>query len=119
MARIAPNRLPFFVAISVLTLGSIFLGLWLRHRSEARYDQQILAAAQRYRVDPALIKAVIWRESRFDCRVRGKAGEIGLMQVREDAAFEWAEAEKLPAFRHEEITDPEKNIRCGTFYLAK
>jgi len=41
-------------------------------------------------VEPALIKAVAWRESKFDTHARGRAGEIGLMQLREEAAQEWA-----------------------------
>ena len=119
MDRSAQNKIAFLTGIAVLTVLSIVLGLWFRGRTEARYDRQILAAAQRYRIDPALVKAVIWQESRFNAQARGKAGEIGLMQVREDAAFEWADAEKLSGFSHEQILDPEKNIRCGTFYLSK
>ncbi len=116
-----PSRTPrsFVIAILALALACILLGLWLRERSETRYDRQILSAARRYRLDPALIKAVIWQESRFNARARGRAGEIGLMQVREDAAFEWADAEKFRSFAHEKILDPEANILCGSFYLAK
>jgi soluble lytic murein transglycosylase len=119
MGRPAPEKALFLTAIAVLTIGSILLGLWFRRHVETRYDQQILAAARRYRVDPALIKAIIWQESRFKAQARGKAGEIGLMQIREDAAFEWADAEKIGGFSHEQILNPEKNIHCGTFYLSK
>ena len=41
------------------------------------------------------------------------------MQIREPAAFEWADYEKFSSFNHEEITDPQKNILCGSFYLSK
>lgn len=105
-----------------LALGAaacVLLGLLLRPRPERQFDPHIQSAARRYQVDPALIKAVIWRESGFKPRVRGRAGEIGLMQVREEAAFEWADAEKMHPFRHEEIADPEKNILCGSYYLSK
>jgi len=106
-----------FLAVIVGLCG--FLGWFLKVRPTGRYDEHIKAAARRYNLDPALIKAVIWQESKFKAHVRGRAGEIGLMQVREDAAFEWADAEKLTSFRHEEITDPEKNILCGSYYLSK
>jgi soluble lytic murein transglycosylase len=119
MDRPAQNKFYFVCAILGLTALCVLLGLWLRERSEKRFDRQILAAAQRYNLDPALIKAVIWQESRFNPRARGKAGEIGLMQIREDAAFEWADAEHVRAFAHERILDPEMNIFCGTFYLSK
>jgi len=95
------------------------LALWWRDRPERRYDPHIRAAAERYRLDPALIKAVIWQESRFRAAARGKAGEIGLMQVREDAAFEWADEEKLHSFQHELIANPATNVFCGSFYLSK
>jgi soluble lytic murein transglycosylase len=93
--------------------------LWWRSRPERRYDDQIRLAAAKYGLEPALIKAVIWQESRFRAEAVGKAGEIGLMQVREDAAFEWAEAEKIERFEHKEIREPLKNIYAGTFYLSK
>ena len=111
---------PFAIACSVIIVAlAIYLGFFFPNRPAVRYDKHIKAAAKRYDLDPALIKAVIWQESKFKPWVRGKAGEIGLMQVMEDAAFEWAEAEKINNFEHEIITDPEKNIYCGSFYLAK
>ncbi|MGN6385131.1 MAG: transglycosylase SLT domain-containing protein, partial [Verrucomicrobiota bacterium] len=42
-----------------------------------------------------------------------------LMQIREEAAFEWADAEKIHPFEHREIFDPKKNIEAGTFYLSQ
>src|SRR3989440_9158709 len=43
-----------------------------------------------HQLDPMLVKAVVWRESRFDRLKYGMAGERGLMQVSERAANEWA-----------------------------
>ncbi|HMJ65902.1 MAG TPA: lytic transglycosylase domain-containing protein [Candidatus Binatia bacterium] len=86
---------------------------------EDSQDQHILAAARKYGVDPALIKAVVWRESRFDPRVRGDAGEIGLMQVGELAAQEWVQAEGRRFFSHENLFDPRENTEAGTWYLHK
>ena len=111
---------PFAIACSVVIVAlAIYLGFLFPNRPSVRYDKHIKAAAKKYDLDPALIKAVIWQESNFKPWVRGKAGEIGLMQVTEDAALEWAEAEKMQNFEHEIITDPEKNIYCGSFYLSK
>jgi soluble lytic murein transglycosylase len=66
-----------------------------------------------------LVKAVVWRESRFDPAARGKAGEIGLMQIQEVAAQEWADAERDRAFEHLHCLDPATNTLAGTFYLGK
>lgn len=92
---------------------------WQLNRIERSQDGPIRAAARRYEVEPALIKAVVWRESRFNPRVRGRAKEIGLMQIREEAAREWAGAERIEGFEHEQCLDPGINTLAGTWYLKK
>ena len=99
--------------------GTLALVLFWRERREHSQDQVILAAAQRYGVDPALVKAVVWRESWFDPRAVGQAGEIGLMQITEPAAREWATAERVAGFAHTRLFDPAQNTLCGTWYLRK
>ena len=86
---------------------------------EHRFDKLIAAAASRYQIDPALVKAVIWRESRFDPDARGRAGEMGLMQIGEEAAQEWASAERLGGLESEACFDPATNILAGAWYLKK
>ena len=108
---------------AVIALVLIFLALVgiqaFRTYRENSHDKLILAAAGKYGVDPTLIKAVVWRESRFDPKARGGAGEIGLMQIREAAAQEWAKAEKIRFFSHQHLYDPAKNLLAGTWYLGK
>lgn len=94
--------------------------VWLRYQGGHRvYDRVILTASERYGVDPALIKAVIWQESRFQAAVRGQAGEFGLMQIRDEAALEWAGAERLSGFEPEHLLDPGTNTLAGTWYLRR
>jgi len=88
---------------------------WLEHSQ----DEPIRTAAKRYGIEPALVKAVVWRESHFHPRSRGRAGEIGLMQLREVPAQEWAVAERLPAFEHAHCFDPQTNTLAGSWYLRK
>jgi soluble lytic murein transglycosylase len=66
-----------------------------------------------------LVKAVVWRESRFDPRKYGSAGERGLMQVSEKAADEWARENKIDTFRAEQLFDPKTNLEAGTWYLRR
>ena len=106
------------ILVAFLLIDALLV-LWWHQRAENRFDQEILSAALRYGLDPALVKAVVWQESKFDASATGKAGEIGLMQVCEPAAEEWAEAEKLKSFSHREIFDPRKNLRAGSWYLGK
>src|SRR5262249_46352232 len=68
---------------------------------------------------PALIKALIWRESKLLPTKEGLAGERGLMQVSETAAAEWAKAEKIASFVPTDLFDPKTNIEAGTWYLAQ
>lgn len=106
--------------ILALVLADVGLVYWFRQqRLERSQDIPIREAAFRYGVDPALVKAVVWKESRFDPEARGRAGEIGLMQLREAAASEWAAAERILAFRFQDLEHPRTNCLAGTWYLAK
>jgi soluble lytic murein transglycosylase len=102
-----------------LCVAGIAAYLWFVLGQAKKFDPQINAAAKRYKVDPLLVKAVIWRETRFHPNRRGKAGEIGLMQIQEAAALDWAGAEHVPNFSHEQCFDPGTNVLAGTFYLGK
>jgi soluble lytic murein transglycosylase len=92
---------------------------WWQGWLERSQDAPIRAAALRYGVEPALVKAIVWRESHFHPRARGLAQEIGLMQVRETAAQEWADAEHLDPFVHQHCFDPGTNTLAGTWYFRK
>ncbi len=63
---------------------------WISPARFQQYDKLIAAVAAQHRLDPMLVKAVVWRESRFDPQKYGTAGERGLMQVSQKAANEWA-----------------------------
>lgn len=113
------HRRWYYIIAAILLADVIGLAIWLNWRRDHRYDRQIKEAAVRYDVDPALVKAIVWQESRFKAEARGGAGEIGLMQIRDLASQEWAAAEKIPNFTHEHITDPGSNVLAGTWYLSK
>ena len=107
------------VSLLALLLAGI-IGWWRYNEwRDHSQDQPILRAARRYGADPALIKALVWRESRFDPTRRGRAGEIGLMQLRSVAAQEWAAAEHLHGFANDHLFDAETNALAGTWYFQK
>ncbi len=105
--------------VALLCLVGLAAWLWREERIEEQFAPQIHTAAARYGVDPLLVKAVIWRESRFNPNARGTSGEIGLMQIQEIAAQEWADAEHNGNFLHAHCFDPGTNTLAATFYLAK
>ena len=92
---------------------------WVSPQRFHQYDALIRSTAEQHRIDPMLVKAVIWSESRFDPQKFGGAGERGLMQITEIAAKEWAQENKIEGFRVEELFDPKVNLQAGTWYLAR
>ncbi|MFN7139115.1 MAG: lytic transglycosylase domain-containing protein [Limisphaerales bacterium] len=109
----------WFLRLLFLCLALLVILLGIKHQREHRFDKFIVPSALKYKTSPALVKAIIWQESRFNPNAKGGAGEIGLMQIRSAAAHEWAAAEKITPFTHQQIFDPAQNIDAGTWYIAK
>jgi len=84
-----------------------------------RFDQEIAASGQRHSLPPNLIASLIWRESRFDPGCHGPRKEIGLMQVTEAAAHEWAAAQGRADLPRADLWLPATNIEVGSWYLAR
>lgn len=114
-----PRRL-FFIFLVLLTPLAISLWWWSKTASfEKQYDSLIQSIALEQKIDPLLVRAVIWRESRFRPQMKGLDGERGLMQIMEIAAEDWVIRNKVQNFDYETLYDPETNIRIGTWYLAR
>jgi soluble lytic murein transglycosylase len=84
-----------------------------------RYDSLITQIANEHLLDPRLVKAVVWRESRFQADMIGKNSERGLVQVSEIAARDWAKANSVPNFEPNQLFNPEINLEIGCWYLGK
>lgn len=112
------QRLILILFLAFIAAGPLAYWGWLAWLERSQ-DGPIRAAARRYDVEPALVKAIVWRESHFHPRARGRAQEIGLMQLRAAAAQEWAAAEYLEGFAHEHCFDPATNTLAGTWYFKK
>jgi soluble lytic murein transglycosylase len=92
---------------------------WISPARFQQYDKIIrIVAAQRH-LDPMLVKALVWRESRFDAQKYGAHQERGLMQVSEKAATEWAHENRVENFQVEDLFDPIINLQAGTWYLQR
>ncbi len=112
-----------------LLLAAVFTGLLLyvfREQlreaavDDTRYEAEIRMAAGKYGLDPQLVRAVIFQESRFNPVTRGRAGEVGLMQVLPSGAVkEWAASAGRRAPTTGELEDPKLNIEIGCWYLAR
>ena len=113
------RRISPILAVLGLILLAYLIYRWSLTRTEFSQDKKILLASRKHGVDPALIKAVVWRESKFDPAARGTKGETGLMQIMEITGLEWAGEQKVPQFSETTLQDPARNIECGTWYLRK
>ncbi len=107
------------VILIVLLIDAAVLWWWRGSQLEHRQDGVIRTAAAQYGMDPALVKAIVWRESRFNPKAHGAKGELGLMQIRAAAGGEWAEAEGLANFHHSHLLNAKSNVLAGTWYLKK
>jgi soluble lytic murein transglycosylase len=90
-----------------------------RLRYPLSYDHIVVGHAANYDLDPALLAAVIYRESKFDARARSSSGAIGLMQLLPDTAKGIAVHTGGSRFRVADLYDPEINVRYGAFYLRR
>lgn len=114
----------FFLVFAGAVLGAAFLATdvqrpdWFqRIRYPLEYEQIIRGHARNYRLDPALIAAVIYQESKFDTDARSDSGAVGLMQLLPATAQGIALRTGGTRFRPEDLYDPEINVRYGSWYL--
>lgn len=81
-----------------------------------RHEDVIRQQAAEKEVDAALIAAVIYSESKFSDQ-ESSAGARGLMQITPEAAKFIEKQSGGTTFKLEDLSDPEINIRYGTFLL--
>jgi len=73
-----------------------------------RLERIVRDAAQRHRVDPALVKAVISTESGWNPVAVSRKGAVGLMQLIPETAKRYG---------GRNLYDPAQNVEAGTTYL--
>src|SRR3954452_17402584 len=81
-----------------------------------RHEDVIRQQAHKRDLDPALIAAIIYQESKFQDRT-SSAGARGLMQITPDTADFIAKQSGGIRFTHEDLATPQINIAYGTWYL--
>jgi peptidoglycan lytic transglycosylase len=89
-----------------------------RLRYPLDYSAVVRDRARAEGLDPALLAAVIYEESKFRPTARSKSGAVGLMQLRPETANGIALRTGGTAFRVSDLTNPVINIRYGAWYLG-
>ncbi len=109
------------LALAAAALYGVFgsRGRELLERSQypLRYPAIVRTHARNYDLDPALLAAVIYSESRFRPHVRSARGAIGLMQLLPSTAEGIATRTGGTRFVPSDLDDPELNVRYGAWYL--
>jgi soluble lytic murein transglycosylase len=81
-----------------------------------RHEDIIRQQARDKNLDPALIAAVIYQESKFQDRTSG-AGARGVMQLLPSTAHYIARKSGGTQFQQGDLADPQINIAYGSWYL--
>ncbi len=81
-------------------------------------DELQLLAAQ-HQIDPALVLALIRKESIFSPDARSSAGALGLMQVMPRTGQQVAHQMRLSSRSAPDLLDPSINLPIGVFYLSQ
>jgi soluble lytic murein transglycosylase len=110
LVAVALVALTVAVAVSALDTAVRRVGLPLRHASIIRQQASLK------HLDPALIAAVIYSESKFDPRP-SPAGAEGLMQILPETAYFIARRSGGSQFTASDLATPSINVAYGSYYL--
>jgi len=88
-----------------------------RLRYPLRYEEFVVGHAENYRLEPQLLAAMIYQESKFDPEARSSSGAVGLMQLLPGTGQGIADRTGGKEWEPADLLDPELNIRYGAWYL--
>lgn len=82
------------------------------------YGEKITSYSRAQGVNPALISAIVFVESRFNAEAESHKGALGLMQIMPSTGGWVAEKLRWKKFKAHDLLDPDKNLQVGAWYLA-
>jgi soluble lytic murein transglycosylase-like protein len=106
--RLAPSPVSKVQTAAKAVPGTLAKFFKVNAKKRAEYSDEIQAAAQASKVDPALIEAVISAESAFDPKAVSRTGAVGMMQLMPKTAIRWGVKDR---------TNAAQNILGGAKYL--
>jgi soluble lytic murein transglycosylase len=117
------SRLTTFALLALVLAG---LGVYVvserpelyeRVRYPLRYEQIVTGHARNYDLEPHLVAAVIYQESKFKADAVSSSGAVGLMQLLPATAQGIADRTGGRGWQERDLLDPELNVRYGSWYL--
>ena len=88
-----------------------------RLRYPLEYEQIVVGHAENYDLEPHLVAAVIYQESKFDADAVSESGAVGLMQLLPATAQGIADRTGGSGWHERDLVNPELNVRYGSWYL--
>ncbi|MBY0757018.1 transglycosylase SLT domain-containing protein [Clostridium sardiniense] len=105
------------IVLLVITIGGGFI---VRETIFPIKDKEIIIKhAKEYKVDPALVAAVINFETNFDPIEYKEGKACGLMKLTDSTGVELSKEIGYKDFKKEKIAQNDINIKLGTYYLSK
>jgi soluble lytic murein transglycosylase-like protein/outer membrane protein assembly factor BamD (BamD/ComL family) len=86
--------------------------------SPVMYRAELLQAANKYKIDPRFLLAIMKQESVFKAGAKSPAGARGLLQLVFDTAIKYKETAGFPNLRPDDLYSPSTNIQIGSAYVA-
>lgn len=108
--------------VAVLIIVAFFTYKEVQEEEERKsysleYMEYVEQASEEFGVRQEIIFAVIYVESSFRPAVVSGSGAVGLMQMKPDT-FQDMQRRLHEKYPDEALTDPQTNIRYGTYYLS-
>ena len=88
-----------------------------RLRYPLEYEEIVVGHAENYDLEPHLVAAVIYQESKFDADAVSASGAVGLMQLLPATAQGIADRTGGTGWHERDLVNPELNVRYGSWYL--
>jgi hypothetical protein len=88
-------RLAILISLCVIIVA-FSIGSFLTYENwrTHRYDGLIMEKAVKYKLPPALLKAIVDARGHFDYYTMGEKGEVGLLQVPQEGVLQYKEANR-------------------------
>lgn len=99
--------------IATLTVAAVVMRMVFPNK----YSARVCAAADEFGLDRALVKSVVWAESRYDRKAVSPKGAKGLMQLMPETYEACAAALGIQT-DEAAMLDVDNSLRCGCYYLS-
>lgn len=112
------KRVKGLFAMLIAAFWIAFSSLFILSFAEKRlyplyYEREIIVAANKYEIDPALVFAIVKTESGFDAQSVSAKGAAGLMQILPSTGKYIADRRGISAY---DLFEPNTNLDFGCYY---